>query len=92
MPSKARAADLRLALLSLFTAADMVDPATCRRALDAATAAAYSAPAALLGDASDPACRFAAARVLNSLCAACANCSRGRDVETEPVMLDAPPG
>lgn len=94
MPYRAQAPELRLALLSLFSLSPDA-PLLCRSRLDRATALASSAPdETLIGATPEDraAARLGAARVLNSLCAACHACSRGRDPETvAPVMLDAPP-
>jgi hypothetical protein len=91
----ARPAEMRLALLALFSIADGVPDDVCRVAMDRACDAAYAAPVDVLDDddGEDPlAIRFGAVRALNSLCAACRACPRGRDVEdARGVMMDAPP-
>lgn len=85
--------ELRLALLSLFAVAAEVSTDACAGVLDRATIVAAVTPAADLDAAGFPElthARFGAARVLNSLCAACAACARG-DPAREPLMAAPPP-
>lgn len=83
--------ELRLALVSIM-AALAEDPELCSRRLDDAAAVASIAPADLLnGDpARRTAVRLGAARVLNSACAACGACPRGRAADGEPFMPQPP--
>lgn len=81
MPFHASDDELRLALLSVFSAGPLnLTPGDCANAVDAAIAAAFEANREDLRITAGQltSVRFGAARVLNSLCAACRACPRGR--------------
>lgn len=91
----ARVDDLRLALLAILTAlGGGSDPELCRAILDeaaehASEASAQTLAALRIGD--PVGVRFNAPRVLNSICAVCRGCERGRDPDTPPtITLPAP--
>lgn len=90
MPFHASTGELRLALLSLFSAGPiLIDAAACALVLDRSTdTASTAAQAAVGGDVENlTAVRLGAARVLNTLCAACRACPRGQGEDAEPVTL-----
>lgn len=89
----ANPAELKLALLALFSVVGAVPPHICGRTLDDATLAAGEIPAGMV-DEDAPAriarARLGAARILNSLCAACGACERSVTGETVGVMAPPP--
>lgn len=91
MMAAAHSHELKLALLSLVSAA-AVEPSACARTLDEATLAAARIDRDLIDATSEAvaAARFGAARLLNSLCGACRACARGITGEAPAFMTAAP--
>jgi hypothetical protein len=84
-----RPQELTLALLSLFEASTPAGGRSCAEVLDAATKQAATTPshvAASAGVTDIVTARFGAARLLNSLCGACAMCARGSTGESPKII------
>jgi hypothetical protein len=78
----------RLALIALFLASARDEH--CARRLDVATSFAAQAPGAVAmaaGIGAAVSARFGAVRTLNSLCAACGACERGRVQEEDAAFM-----
>lgn len=87
------AAELRGALLALFTIAADVPPEVCAGALDAATEACGELHPRAVGAPDEAATRVrtGAARLLNSMCGACRACPRGRGGYMPTALTLRPP-